>query len=402
MARRTFTTVAALSLLLAGGCAQNSEEFQTAKEKAKERWTESRAMVLCGLAEKQLKSGQLDRAHRHATDALTLKPQLLRARVVLGRVLIEKGLYESAIETLREAGRQAPESYEACYFLGVALEKRGRFGDALASYQRSHELNGRRMESVLAIGELLVAMGEPSRAQSLVETYTDDSGFGGAALYELAGRIALVQRQPDRAARHFRTALDLDPDNLRYRELLARAQVLSGRYEEASGTLGLLIEAEGYTPPATVWSMLGDCRMARSQPDEAREAYRQVTRLRPEDGRGWTCLARAQLALGDAGQAEASANRALGLSPRDVESMLLLAHARTQLGRSDEAIEVLRRARRIEPDNLMVLCLLGRAYSASGRTDKALACLDRARRIEPGNPLVRTLTEACRQGSDPR
>jgi hypothetical protein len=318
---------------------------------------------------------------------------------VLGRALIEKGLYEAAIDALREACTRAPESYEACYYHGVALEKRGRFGEALAAYQRSHELNARRMESVLAIGELLVAMGEPARAQSLVESYTDDSGYGGPALYELAGRIALVQRQADRAATHFRTALDLDPGNLRYRELLARAQMLSGRYDEASQTLGLLIEAEDYTPPATVWSMLGDCRMARSQPDEAREAYRELTRLRGDDARSWTCLARSQLALGDAEGADASASRALGRSPRDVEAMLLGAHARTQLGRVDEAIELLGRARRIEPDNLMVLCLLGRAYSASGQTDKALACLDRARRIEPGNPLVRTLTESFGAGS---
>lgn len=106
-----------------------------------------------------------------------------------------------AEKLLEESVKASPDFLEASYNLGVVQEKRGRYKEAIATYQKAMEqdkLNTHTVKLLLAIG----------RAQAL-------DGQGEAAV------------------KTFEEVLRLDPENLDVLNSLASAYLTSGRLEDA-------------------------------------------------------------------------------------------------------------------------------------------------------------------------
>ncbi len=382
-----------LTAILLAGC--NAPTVAQAKRDAKQRWTDARAAVLYGVGVQHLEAGQLDYARNKAMEALALQEDYLEARVLLGKVYIEQGYYDLAHRELETALTLVPESRDVLYLLAVAQEKGGQLEEALKTYRRTHALDPSQTAPIVAAAEVLVELGRAREAQLYLDSYLPLAG-SDPSMYELSGRLAIMQGDPVQGARHFQRAVDLDPQNGRYIEALGRAQFHAGQHEAALDTLRELQRLrvpEGV--PAWAYIMMGDCQMALRRPADARDAYQQARDLDPQQAGPWSSLAKAAVAMGDLPRAILSARRALELDAASTDALLVLGYALVRDGQVDEALAVLQAATRIHPESGTLHCLLGQAHALRGDPDAAAKCYSAAVRAEPANAVARELLAAA-------
>jgi len=361
-----------------------------ARKESYQRWYNTRAQMLCSVAERHLKVGQLDQALSKAQEAISLDKEFLDARVVLAKIYIEQGHYEAAIGELTQVRQHRPKSADVFYLLGVAQEKAGRLEMALGHYNRAYALDHTRLDAVKAAGETLVAMGNIRKAQLHVESYLHQAGED-PGMYELAGRLAVMSKQYDKAADYYRHASDLDYKNIAYQQCLAKAQFYAGRYKEAAETLKDLTANKSFKASAWVYAMQGDCYMALAKFFEARDVYWKASDLDGSAPGIWTKLGQVSLALNDMPRAILSARHALQLDANNLEAVLVLGYALLRDGQVHRAISLLTQASARHSDNSTLRCLLGRSYAASGDEAKARQCYAMAVQLNPKDALAREL-----------
>ena len=318
---------------------------------------------------------------------MALDPDYVPARILLAKVLIEQGHYRAAAAELEKLREQRPESDEMHYLLAVAQEKDGRLEEALVNYRRAHALNEKNLAAVTAAAEVLVSMGKVRQAQLQLDSYlsvaTDDPG-----MYELAGRLAMMQKEYADASRHYAQACALDHKNLRYRESLGLAQFFAGEHQRAVDTLKGLLESEGYQGGAWVYTMLGDCYMAMSRPFQARDVYQTASQRCPDSAGVLINLGKVAMALNDVSRAILSAQQALNLEAGQLDAALLMGYALLRDGQVQRAARFLAQTVAQHPENGTLQCLLGRVHAAAGDKEQAARCYLAALKLEPENRLA--------------
>jgi tetratricopeptide (TPR) repeat protein len=376
---------------LLSGCQQQDPKAH--KKEVLKKWYDARAEVLCGLGDEDLKVGQLENAAKVANEALAMDKDCVRPRVLLGRVYIEQGQYLLAAKELTTALEAEPSVAEVHYLLGVAQEKSGDLEAALSSYRKALELDSSFTDAILAIGEVLVEMDQVDEALAYIEQNMTVAR-NQPGIYELAGRLAEMVGDYDKAERYCQLACDLDYTNGCYLESLARAQFRLGRYGPAAGTLEKLTAAPAYKDRAWVYLMKGECLSAMERTLEAHEAYYKASELEPGNRAAWLGLAKTSLTMGDFPRAMGAAREALKLDATDADAAMVLGYVLLRDRQADQALAVLTGAAATHPQDVILKCLLGRAYAASGRGDQARWCYAAAFQIEPDNALVHELLAA--------
>jgi Tfp pilus assembly protein PilF len=237
----------AIILALAGGC--NMPSVPEAKKQAYDRWYETRANVLCQLGRDFFETGNLKKAKAKINEALSLDEDNREDRVLLAKIYIEQEAYQLATAELTKLQEDCPRSPEVPYLLGVAQEKSGLLDDALVSYRQCQSLDQSNISAVIAAAEVLASQGKVRQAQLYVDSYIGIAD-NDPGMYELAGRLAMMRGEYDKAAEYCQRAHDLDLENVPYTESLARAQFLSGKFRLASETLKSLTGLEDYETPS--------------------------------------------------------------------------------------------------------------------------------------------------------
>ena len=385
-----------LVLVVIGGC--NSKSVPEAKKEAYQRWHETRAQILYGMASEHYKVGQLNEAQSKLTEALSLDENHTSGRLLLGKVYIEQGQYALAISELKKIHEEIPESAEVLYLLGVAQEKKGLFDEALVSYRRCQALDETNLSAVTAAAEVLVNRGEIRQAQLYIESYMSKAG-NEPGMYELAGRLAIMQKDYDTAARYYQQACDLDHKNLQYTESLTRAQFFAQQHGRALENLKTLAKLDKYKHAAWVFTMIGDCYMAIGQTYNARGAYQRAADINPLDPGGWSNLAKAALSLEDLPHVMLAASQALSLDSGCLDATLLLGYALLRDGQVTRSLSLLTQAIAHHPHSPELQCVLGRAHSVAGNSAEAMRCYATALRMDPKNALARQLLS---EGSTPK
>ena len=353
-------TVCVLSMAmgLVVGC--NMPTTKQTKADAQVRWYETRAKILVGAGEEQFKAGDLDNAGNSAREALSLVPDMVPAKVLASRVLIEKASYNEAQKTLEDALKLAPGEGAIAYLLGVVHEKRGELEPALNWYEKARALEPGNPGNVLASAEMLVALGRTQEALELVESKL--SSFDPSpGMFKAGGDLAMLAGKPQRAVELYDQAVSLDGKDLTAREGLGKACFFAGQYARAITVLNDLRADKGYDARASIHTMLGDSYLALGQPRDAKASFQRTTDLAPDEPRGWLKLATAALASQDVDRAALAAGRALELEPKSVEATLVLGYALLAQGQAARANEMLLTAVQDNPSQPVLTCLLGEA-----------------------------------------
>jgi len=149
---------------------------------------------------------------------------------------------------------------------------------------------------------------------------------GEDAAHEYRARAFLALGRPDDAEHHAAAAVRLDPDEIRYRELLAQVLSAVGAHRDAAAEFGRLARND---PAQTTWTVAeAQERLGAAQPAMGVDAARRAVRLAPRNGRAQLALSQALARTGDARGALAAAMLASQLLPDDSAAREALADAR--------------------------------------------------------------------------
>ena len=152
-----------------------------------------------------------------------------------------------------------------------------------------------------------------------------DDRPGDDAAHEYRARALFALGRLLEAEEHAKDAVRLDPDEIRYRELLAEILSAQGAHRDAAAEFGRLARND---PRQATWTVAeARERIGASQPDMGVEAARRAVRLEPANGEAQVTLSQALVRTGDARGAFQAATRAAELLPGDPAAREALADA---------------------------------------------------------------------------
>jgi predicted Zn-dependent protease len=148
---------------------------------------------------------------------------------------------------------------------------------------------------------------------------------GDDAAHEMRARALLALGRLAEAEQQANDAVRLDPEETRYRELLAEILRAGGAHRDAAAEFGELARND---PRQADWTLAeAEERLGAAQPGMGAEAARRAVRLDPRNGRAQLALSQALARLGDGRGALQAAGAALRLLGGLAEAREALADA---------------------------------------------------------------------------
>ncbi|MBA3688370.1 MAG: tetratricopeptide repeat protein [Chloroflexi bacterium] len=163
---------------------------------------------------------------------------------------------------------------------------------------------------------------------------------GDDAAHEERARALLAHGRLEEAEADAMDAVRLDPDEVRYRELLADIQSQRGEHADAAAEYARLARRD---PRQVAWTVAEAAeRIEAADAGKGVEAARRAVRLEPGNFDAQLALARGLIHLGDAAAALPAATRAADLRPGDPGAREALADALWLAGREPVAFDEFR------------------------------------------------------------
>jgi TolA-binding protein len=227
--------------------------------------------------------------------------------------LYNDGLYDLAAEQLRQfiaAYPSTDQGIEARFYLGMAQQKLGRFGEARLTFQTfalTYQNNPRAPEAWWHVGESFAAEGnyrEAALAYERVKVFHAKSKQAPQALVE-AGRSFALAGAPEDARRVLRMVLQeygATPAALSARTLLGQIYFEEGNFELAQTELRRVINGDPSADArAQALLVLGNVYQAMGRSDQAIATYREIIKSYQKTSAlqgAYLNLGRLQLSLG--------------------------------------------------------------------------------------------------------
>ena len=160
---------------------------------------------------------------------------------------------------------------------------------------------------------------------------------GDDAAHAERATVLLDLGRLEEAERDAADAVRIDPDEVRYRELLAEIQSRRGEHADAAAEYARLARRD---PRQVAWTVAEAAeRMDAADAEKGVEAARRAVRLDPANFDAQLALARGLIRLGDAASALPAAKRASDLRPGDPSGREAVADALWLAGREAAAFD---------------------------------------------------------------
>lgn len=308
------------------------------------------------------------------------EPESPQAQFALGRALQEGNRLAEAAARYERAIALDPNFAEAHCNLGLAYLNLDRPDGALASCQRSVSIKPELAGAHNSLGLVLQRGGRLDEAEACYRRAIELAPHYPEALSNL-GAIAGTREQYREAADWFRKAVDLRPDLPQLRYNLGCAQIGLGQIETSISELRTAVTlAPEYWQ---AWSKLGTAYSLRGRLDEAIDACSKAVRLAPNEPEASHHLGVVLRESDRVEEAISILRHALTLKPDVSEVYFDLAIAYQGQGRLDEAVDAFRHACKTDPGFAGAHCGLGIALAELGLADEAISALTRAIELKP-------------------
>ncbi|MAE60595.1 MAG: hypothetical protein CMJ49_04460 [Planctomycetaceae bacterium] len=388
---------ALLSTVLASGCA--TETRDDAKKAAVERWMQTRANLMYGVARQAFEVGELDKSERTCRGVLAEEPLNLPFLKLWARIQIERGQLEPAMATLNHAAAVNEEDSETHYLLGLVNQRWQRYDEALLSYRKSYVFEPENVRGLLAVTEMLVKLDRVDEAIEGLEAKLVYFEYNAAVRVAL-GRIHALRGENTQAIHYYREASLLSPDDLQITEHLSRALLSDGQHANAIDYLTQLLADESYAQRRDIRADLAEAYMATNNVAKARLIYLDLTREAPQIVDNWIKLGQAAWILGDDRRVAEAAERTIALDPDRYEGYLLRGMSTQKAGDVGEALAFFKRASELEPNNPLPLVLQGMGFEQAGQPAAAAEAYNQALRVAPDDVRARHLLARLESDGD--
>jgi tetratricopeptide (TPR) repeat protein len=182
--------------------------------------------------------------------AIRLEPKSSTALNNLGVILNELGKYDDAVTILNQAISVDPKNVIAHYTLAQALTKKGMYAEAIVASRKAVELSNTEIGGHKALAYASLLKGKKEQNKEDLKVAIDEYRFilqsdsdDDVSHQNLGEALALYGDQTTALAEE-RKAVELNPDNLAARKLLAVYLHESGESEDAAKQLDTVIEKD--------------------------------------------------------------------------------------------------------------------------------------------------------------
>ena len=258
-------------------------------------------------------------AESYLRKALVGDPRHLEARVLLGRILARQDRAQEGLQELERATRDHPEAPDAYFTLANVYQQLGRVDEAASARARFQEL-GREAERREHLGARVKV------------TYK-------------SARELLAAGKVGEAESGFESVLEIDPDSVEARSMLAKIAYSKG---DLAGARKWIAEA-----------LEKDDAVAESHYLNALFATKSGDRVR----------------------GESAARRSLELMPGSPDGWILLGSLLADTARPAEAVDCYLKAAALEPSNPTIQLNLASAYHALGNMQEEEKAMSRYREL---------------------
>jgi Flp pilus assembly protein TadD len=347
------------SLLLQARTAIDKNDFSAALDPLQkyiaQRPDEPYAHFQLGYAYSGLK--RWEEAKAEFARAIALDPKMAPAHLNLGLVLIDRDPVAAAQSFQRAAELQPGESRPR-FLAGYALERAGKFTEAIAEYRSALGLSPQDYEVHFALGRVLLRTGSAADAEEHFRAAVAARGDSAPARLGLANAL-LEQKKYDAGAEALADYLKLNPADHAARLDRTSALIELDRLDDA---LEELDRAEnGSAPSAESLKMRGDIYLHQKKWQQAGEAL----------------------------------TKALSLSPRDPDLPAWLGHVKIEQQDYTAAITLLGQAYAVDPKSPGILHDLANAFFLHQDYAAALGAMDRLAALEPPAPMSWFIRGIC-------
>jgi putative PEP-CTERM system TPR-repeat lipoprotein len=395
-----------------------AEAFQSAMDASgKDPESVDRLMALGGLAEAQMRKGDIDEADETTSKLIEAAPDNLLVKQLRGQVAAAGGKYGEARSLLEDVVGAQPENYQARTLLGIVNLQQGNLDQAEMHFAGvvANQPNDVRAQRLLA--EVRAKRGSPE-AMAGVRTALEQTG-NDPTMLAMAGRLSLASGNREQALTYLaqaaekttsstgpQTQLEIANGYLAAGELDRAIEILQAMPEggvtdyqrEYMLLLSLLKKGETETALAqakalaarsgdqpAVRNLVASVYMAAGKPELAREQLLAAQKLAPDNVEVLANLARLELAQGKPAAAEPSFKRILEKDPTNLFATLGMSV--TAGARKDPAAaeKWLIKAATEHPGSAEAQLALAQFYLAASEPAKAKAVVDAAAKAQPRN-----------------
>jgi len=299
-------------------------------------------------------------------------------RILVAQSLVRERKFD---EGLAELNRIPPErrGAEALYAMGRVHRFRGETQLARSLFEQALDQRPGNADLLRALLELDHADGSIEASRERIEAALEESP-DDAQLVHLSGLAALLAGDGTTAERQLRRAIDLDPNQLRFYETLARYFQATGRPGDMVATYEKAVAARPDAAPLQL--IMGTLYELQGQREKATEAYERAIELDPELAPAKNNLAYLLAETDrDLDRALDLAQEAKAMLPENANTADTLGWVLYKKGIPGAAIGYLQEASEgfdtRNPNFGVVRHHLALAYEANGEPEKARATLER-------------------------
>jgi len=179
-----------------------------------------------------INEGRFAEAIAPMTEAALLQPDNVRLHTDLGRLYLEAGRPEGALEALRRAISLDQANATAWWRQGIALQVLGDGAGAMAALEQAVSLQPSLADAHYRLGLLLEDQGRPQEALECYRLAARATTEKGARQF-IQARVFVMEGREAEAEALLRRAIALQPEMAMAHGLLGEILAGSGRFEEA-------------------------------------------------------------------------------------------------------------------------------------------------------------------------
>ena len=366
--------------------------------------------------------GEVDRAEGEFVFAATLNPDSPDPLIGQARCLMRRGHRERAQEVLERALAIAPDNADSWHLQAEFQRALDNHLPAIEAYTRAIEHDPFHMQARIGLAAALIDLDRDSEAQVHVafvqEVLPTDTqarylqalllsrsgdGVGAqdaltAAAAELKaldndflnshspsllllGLISFASENDEEAYEYLSRFLNISPDHVAARKVLARTHLRLGEVIDA---IRILEDTLTLVPDdLETRILLGDAYLKRGRYGDASRVFREAVRVNPGNQDLRLRLALTDAALGEMREALQSVQGVLSEDKEHETANLILARFHLVTGNYEKALRVARRAAEAEPGNPAPYNLAGAARFRQGDIEAARFAFEAALRADP-------------------
>lgn len=209
--------------------------------------------------------------------AIENNPLLVGAFMAAGDIYMKQGDNDMAALRFGEAARLAPQSYDANFKWGQALQALGQLVEAVRAYLVALAIRPSDPVANMNVGVAYLQLGQPDNALPYADKAVKLDPRNPQAHTNLGSVYSALGRHDDAVAEYLQ-ANELLPPTPQVLLNLADSLLKSKQFEQAANTLDQLIKVE---PSARAYERLGTTQFRLRKYDEAQAAFLKSLELDP-------------------------------------------------------------------------------------------------------------------------